>query len=328
MSSWVSETEDFYVYAPNGTHHVEYVHAIEPQLQSIPTPSISEAWPSQEHWVIHSQISQRQLNLSGLRPVSTSQSSSPQSWHTHPTYIKDVDTPVEFDVLLRGNPTPPPNRLHQHRQLWPKLNSEGFWVQDSISGQMTQDWILQPPSNLNIQAVEQGGFAQSVVTDSKGTLSIPIKHKELNVTVTADTSSKSINNPAWNLEFDSVDMVLWIPNSWTLIYWEGLIWKNIFGMLLNLGLAAFLAFLQREDKYHTLAYLSGAMLGGLIAPVSTLIWLMVSGVMRKQIGYSFSVWDGVSVLCKNHKPCPFEISRWILLNMMSMNSQKTLTFPR
>ena len=106
-----------FVYAPAGVHEFQYVHALEPQILNIPLPEPPDKWPSVEHWAIESHIAQRQINVTGLRPIATSQSLTPQSWHSHPTYTKDADATVEFDVLLRGNPSPPPNDLTQYRQI-------------------------------------------------------------------------------------------------------------------------------------------------------------------------------------------------------------------
>ena len=152
-----------FCYAPSGVHHFQYVHALKPQLNIIPIPEPPSDWPQVEHWAIESKIAHRQINITGIRPVSTAQSETPESWHIHPTYIKESTSDAEFDVLLRGNPSPPVNTLHQHRQVWPKLNATGFWIQDKISGTMNQEWRLQPPSNLNIQSIEQSNFAQSIV---------------------------------------------------------------------------------------------------------------------------------------------------------------------
>ena len=91
------------------------------------------------------------------------------------------------------------NTLHQHRQVWPKLNATGFWIQDKISGTMNQDWRLQPPSNLNIQSIEQSNFAQSIV-EQDGVVEIPIRSKHIDISVISDTSEGTLPSVGWNTD--------------------------------------------------------------------------------------------------------------------------------
>lgn len=280
MSHWTDTQNHLFVYAPSGVHEFEYVHALEPQILNIPIPEPPSNWPSLEHWAIESHIDHRQINLTGLRPIATVQSLTPQSWHDHPTYTKNSDTIIEFDVLLRGNPSPPPNDLRQFRQIWPKLNGTGFWIQDEITGTMTQDWTLQPPPNLNIQSVEQSNFAQSIVEqrhseNTQSSIEIPIRTQGVDVTVISDTSDVKLPHGQWNTAFSDTKFVLWTPNTWMILYWDGIIWSTLLGALFNIALALVFTWRHRSSTLLNLPIVFGVGFGGLIAPTSTFIWQCV-----------------------------------------------------
>lgn len=277
MSHWMDERQHLFVYAPAGIHEFQYIHALEPQILNIPVPEPPDNWPSVEHWAIDSHIAQRQINLTGLRPIATVQSLTPQSWHDHPTYTKEANDTVEFDVLLRGNPSPPPNDLTQYRQIWPKLNGNGFWIQDEITGTMTQKWMLRPPVELNIQSVEQSNFAQSIVEksdskDGQNAVSIPIRTQNVDVTVISDTSSTKVPHGQWNTDFSNTQFLLWVPSSWMVLYWDGIIWNTLLGALFNIALALCFAWRFRSTSKLNIPIVFGVGLGGLIAPTSTFVW--------------------------------------------------------
>ena len=277
ISHWMDDQNHIFVYAPAGVHEFQYVHALEPQILNIPIPEPPLNWPSMEHWAIESHIAQRQINVTGLRPIATTQSLTPPSWHNHPTYTKEPSAVVEFDVLLRGNPSPPPNDLTQYRQIWPKLNGMGFWIQDEITGTMTQGWTLTPPPELTIQSVEQSNFAQSIVEQNhseneQSTVEIPIRTQDVDITIISDTSNSTLPHGQWNTEFSSTQFVLWVPNSWMILYWDGIIWKNFVGALCNIALALVFALRYRSTSSRHTPIVLGVALGGLIAPFSTFAW--------------------------------------------------------
>ena len=273
ISHWIDEANHLWAYAPSGVHQIEYVHALEPQTQNIPTPEVSEAWPSVEYWAIESDINHRQINIKGLTPLDAAQSLAPDTWRDHPSYLKTQEANVEFDVLLRGNPSPPRNTLSHSREVWPKLNENGFWIQDNITGTMHRDWAIQPPSEINIQSIEQGATntKQSIV-EYGGAIEIPVRSNEVNLTIVSDTSETAIPHHTWSTDFSDTAVTVWMPTAWTLLYWDGWLWGSLLGMLSNLGLGVTFAWKHRSQGVINIPYVVGVMIGGLIAPISTFAW--------------------------------------------------------
>ena len=170
--------------------------------------------------------------------------------------------------------------LHSIGKSETKLNGNGFWIQDEITGTMTQKWMLQPPAELNIQSVEQSNFAQSIVEQSASkegpsTVEIPIRTQNVDVTIISDTSSSKVPRGQWNTDFSNTQFLLWVPSSWMVLYWDGIIWSTLFGALFNVALAVCFAWRFRGTSKLNIPIVFGVGLGGLIAPTSTFVWQCV-----------------------------------------------------
>ncbi len=275
VNNWVDSNGALLAYIPSGTHILSYTHALPANVEQISTPTPPTNWPTTEEWAIHTDNTIRQLSFEGLQPIDQSTSAVPIEWKHHPTYSKDSDRTVKFQTVLRGNPTPPPNNLSLSRTLWPKLTGDGFWIQDEIVGSMTQTWILQPPTHLSIQSIEQNGFAQSIVESSDGTTTIPIRNQEVSTTIIAEISESNPTFHPWNLDFSSVTIAMVVPPSSLLLYWNGLVWSNIWGAILTLILSLGWWRRSNSDALTGILLVGGSVLGGLIAPLSTLCLLMI-----------------------------------------------------
>ncbi len=307
INSWIDSSGNLVAYIPSGTHTLSYTHALPANIEEIPTPTTPTNWPITEEWTIHTDHHIRQLSFEGLQPIDQSISAVPSSWKQHPTYTKDSTSTVSFQTVLRGNPNPPPNTLSLSRTLWPKLTGEGFWIQDEISGTMTQEWFLQPPPNLAIQSIEHNGFAQSIVESSDGVNTIPVRTQEVSTTIIAESTESTPTFYPWNIDFSYVTMTMVVPPSSLLLYWNGMVWSNIWGAVLNLLLSLGWWRRSKADVLTGLLLVTGSALGGLIAPVSTLLltlfyWIGQWKSLRTSMFILSICWGGLALYeSQNHR---------------------------
>ena len=286
ISNWVDSNRELLVYAPIGTHSISYTLAFDPQTTSITPPKIADNWPDFEYWSINNNIAQRQVIYTGLKATDSSQNPVAE-WTEFPLYTREVHTPVEFQVLLRGNPTPPPNALQLNRVLWPKLNGSGYWIEDTINGTMQHDWELIPPARLQVQSIEQNQFAQSILQDSNDVTTIPIRTTKPFVQIISETNDNDILFEPWNTEFTSVTMTVQTPHSWTLLYWKGLVWSNLWGLFVNLILSIAWWKRQRPTTINGSLLIVGSCLGGLVAPMTTTIWQILRWFLNRPSQHSW-----------------------------------------
>ena len=289
LSHWVDEEQSLWVYAPVGTHTIEYTVALSSNDTTIGIPETPTQWPTIEYWAINSNIQLRQVHMNGLVPTTAQNSLLYEPWQEHPTYLYDIEKTVSFDVLLRGNPRPQPPKLTLTRTLWPKLTTTGFWIEDHIQGTMTTNQELTPPVSLQVQSIQQDEQGQSIVTHQNGSVSIPIRSPNLSIRLSADTTDQQPTFEPWNVPFDSVQLELRTPTGWRLVYWDGFIWSTLWGILINIGLSLLCWRHRQLSTLNGLLLTIGSSLGGLIAPVATISWNLIHWILGKRMQASLFI---------------------------------------
>ena len=280
IPKWFDGTGSLWVHAPIGEHQVCVVTLLPGTLEEIAFPNTPPNWPQQEYWTFKSNPMLRTVQLGNAIAVSAEHSQIPDSWKSLPTYMVPKDTIVELKEFRRGNPSPPPNTLYLQREIWPKLNEDGFWIEDHITGTMQQNWQFKPSAdiedNFEITYAESNQHAQSIMLDDTNTPQISQRHSNVTLKIQSQTHQDNIHINGWDSDFESISTTLHLPPRWKLIYWNTLQNKSPFGMI---GIAQILLLLfygiffqHKHPLIHKILHIIGVLAGSLCAPFITLLW--------------------------------------------------------
>ena len=298
LNHWFSEDEHLWVSVPNGLHLIEFTLSLPTGTSDIPLSYNSEIWPEVESWAIQTKTDLRQIRMKNLRPIAASQTTLPLDWQSFPTYQRSLSDIPAVEEIHRGDPTPRNNRLRLSRTIWPKLTSDAA----------TAETMLDSNYPLTVHHIEQNGFAQTILENSTSVL-IPIRNQDANIIVQSETNEHPLHIQHWNHRFDSIMTELRLPTNWKLLYWNGWSWNSVTqGILFNVFL--YIGIISWRRQYSTMdtVKLFCAIGGGLIAPVTTFIWQILSAISEWKRQFSWMFFIGVlwcAAALYESKPTPF-----------------------
>ena len=199
---------------------------VAPVLE-IPSAPVTpeQLWVGEEVWAFAAHPDLRQVLIEGAPAVDPSQTRLPDVWRSLPSYLVKAGDKVTLTEQRRGDPTPPPDRLTLHRELWLDAAGTGFTIRDRLTGDLANAWRLEMPTPQVLGHVTANGRDQ-LITRQKADASAGVELREGSLNLVADSRLEdgSGNLPAvgWDEDFQEVDAQLHLPPGWRLLDANGI----------------------------------------------------------------------------------------------------------
>lgn len=183
----------------------------------------NNGWPQQEVWVFSAESTLRTVQIGGVVSMDPNQTQLPDAWKALPAYLVPEGTAFKLNVMHRGDPNPPSNRLSLKRTLWLDFDGAHYTVRDKIVGSLNQSDRLEMNAPYQLGRVDLAGAPQ-VVTQLKddGNAGVEVRNRALDLTAISLFEKTSLMPvTGWQTEFDSVHTTLHLPPGWSLLHATG-----------------------------------------------------------------------------------------------------------
>jgi hypothetical protein len=186
-------------------------------METLTAPSPGGAWPAQEFWAVQVDDQVRAVDLSGPPAVDPARTSLPEAWHSLPAFIVAPGDALTFTELRRGEPSPAPNQLSLHRELWLDADGGGLTVRDRWSGQMRQGWRLNLLEPAQLGHVSDHGEEQ-VITRAP-LPGVELRWADVSLVAESRTEGRPGQMPAvgWDSDVNRLSGTLYLPPGWRLL---------------------------------------------------------------------------------------------------------------
>ncbi len=190
---------------------------------SLSAPQAAAPWPDREYWSVKTDERVRAVNLAGPDGIDPARTPVPEAWRLHPTFLVTADTPLTLEELRRGEPTPLPNRLDVHRELWLDADGGGLTVRDHIDGAMNQRWRLDVAAPADLGHVSDRDVDQVITRTADGAVGVELRAAEVRVVAESRIEARPSVLPAvgWQVDANRLDATLNLPPGWTLLTGTG-----------------------------------------------------------------------------------------------------------
>jgi hypothetical protein len=218
-----------------GTWTVTFDAVHEGPVSTLSAPAKELPWPAQEVWVVATDDRIRAVNLTGPAGVDAGRTNLPQDadWRGLPTWMVSPDTPLAFEELRRGEPSPPPNQLSLDREIWLDLNGEGLTVRDRFTGTMNLGWRLDvlPPTALG--HVSDQSVDQVITEVTEGAAGVELRRQQVNLVAESRIEGRPTELPAvgWDTDVHRLSGKIHLPPGWRLLTATGV--DNLDGSVLD-----------------------------------------------------------------------------------------------
>ena len=219
------------------------------QLTSLDLPRLTHPLPQEEIWVFDARRFQRVVEVQGVLTIDPTQTNLPQKWKSFPAFrVRGGDT-MHLKVIRRGNQKTEPNKLSLKKTLWMDFNGNGFTVQDTIEGAMTQGWRLTAHPEMKLGQVLVDGKPQ-LITLAPDTKEEGIEVRNGNISLSSDSRidgrHSTLDATGWRQDFKRVSTRMNLPPGWRLFSVNGVdnnaeSWVNRWS-LLDIFLVLIIAF--------------------------------------------------------------------------------------
>jgi len=204
-----------------GEYEITLVSRFLSQPQSIVGAIAQGAWPGREIISFRADPSLREVQLSGVPSVDTSQLSMPRQWLHYPTYSLAPGERLSIATEYRGDHSPAANELSLHRDLWLDFDGDALTSLDRIRGAMHRDWRLNAAPGSQIGRASVDGEAV-LITSDKGGQGIEIRSPSIDLEAVSRVAQTSdIDAVGWDANVDEYRSVLHLPPGWRVLHGSG-----------------------------------------------------------------------------------------------------------
>jgi len=201
-----------------GEYQITMLSRFLSQPHSVVIPAAQGAWPAREIISFKADPSLREVQLSGVPSIDTSQLSMPRQWLHYPTYSLAAGQRLSIATEYRGDHSPAANELTLHRDLWLDFDGAALTSLDRISGAMHKDWRLNAAPGSQIGRATVGGEAV-LITSDKGRQGIEIRSPTIDLEAVSRVAQASdINAVGWDASVDNYRSVLHLPPGWRVFH--------------------------------------------------------------------------------------------------------------
>ncbi len=190
-------------------------------------PQLAGPWPEEEVWSFAAHNELRIVEVSGAPPVDPQQTQVPPPWRAYPAFALKAGDALHFAEKQRGDPQPQPGRLSLRRRLWLDFDGRGYTVQDTLQGQLNDQWRLGTVPPLRLGSAQLDGEPQPITSlggvDGGGVQGVEVRHGTLNLLAASRIDGVIARLPVsgWDHEFQSVSTELNLPPGWRLLAASG-----------------------------------------------------------------------------------------------------------
>ncbi|MBS0287650.1 MAG: hypothetical protein JSR17_10160 [Proteobacteria bacterium] len=183
-------------------------------LETIPSP-----WPASEIWSFEPQNELRLVEITGAQSMDPQQTDMPQEWKAYPSYLLLQGKSLNLVEKRRGQEKHPSD-LSLTRHLWLDFSGKGFIAQDTIVGNVTDNWRLATTVPLALRRATMDG-QDKLITElaANETPGIEVRQGHVNLTAVSRIDSKPFSLPAigWDFDVRSLSTTLYLPPGWKLV---------------------------------------------------------------------------------------------------------------
>ncbi len=213
----ISDRKRLSVQARAGTWNIFITARMEGPQTNI---SAGKCVHGDEIWSFQPRHELRMVDLKGPPPVEPRRTEMPSSWKPLQAFLMSPDTPLEIQMLRRGNPAPPPDSLTLHRTYWLDFDGGGFTLHDRISGTLSRTWYLAAGTPMVLGRVSVDG-QERVITqkEPQKKSGVTLRQGRLNLAADARLPKRSGNLPAtgWDHDIEHLSAILNLPPGWRLL---------------------------------------------------------------------------------------------------------------
>jgi hypothetical protein len=193
------------------------------QPTALQPPAVEDPWPAREVWVFAADETLRQVELTGLSPVDPSRTDLPPEWRKLPAFVVDAGQKLVLKQVRRGEPEPPPDRIHLHRELWLDLSGRAFTIRDRFSGTLARTWRLdvQRPGELGRAALDR---AEQLITANPSTQALGVELRRGTLSLEADsrmTRDGALPAVGWSADVEQLGGAVHLPPGWWMLTASG-----------------------------------------------------------------------------------------------------------
>ncbi|MGD9157100.1 MAG: hypothetical protein PVG39_01715, partial [Desulfobacteraceae bacterium] len=177
-----------------------------------------------EIWVVKSRNHLRMIKVQGVPGVDPGQTDLPDEWKSYPAYIVNKGDALVLEEIRRGDPSPAPDQLTLHRNIWLDFDGKGYTLRDRINGTMSRQWnlVMNPPVKLGRVVLD--GVDQLITSHGKDNKpGVELRKGEIDLQGESRIESGKNTIPAvgWDHDVQRLSANLNLPPGWRLINVNG-----------------------------------------------------------------------------------------------------------
>ena len=178
----------------------------------------------QEIWVVQSQNHLRMIKVQGVQGIDPGQTDLPGEWKSFPAYLINKGDKLVLEQTRRGDPSPSPDHLTLHRNIWLDFDGKGYTLQDTIDGTMSRQWYLAMNSPVALGRVVLDGVDQLITGHGKDNKpGVELRRGDISLEGESRIESGKNTIPAvgWDHDVQQLSATLNLPPGWRLVNVNG-----------------------------------------------------------------------------------------------------------
>ena len=206
-----------------GVWSIEVTARAPAPVTELSLPALQAPWPAEEVWSFAAHNELRIVEVSGAAPVDPQQTQVPPPWRGYPAFALKAGEALHFAEKQRGDPNPQPGRLSLQRRLWLDFDGHGYTVEDTVSGQLNDQWRLGTAAPLHLGSLQLDGEPQPITSLGAAEQGVEVRHGALKLVAASRIDGVVSHLPVtgWDHEFQSVSAELNLPPGWRLLATSG-----------------------------------------------------------------------------------------------------------
>lgn len=191
-----------------------------PVAELAPAAAQGDLWPAREVWVFDPRPWLRQTDVEGAPTIDPRQTALPADWQRLSAYLLGPGDRLRLVERRRGDPQPPPDRLHLERTLWLDFDGRGYTIADHLSGNLSASWRLEsaPPTALGrVEVGDTPAFVTRLEADGPTGVEVRPGDLDLRAVSRVDTALATLPAVGWRHDVESLSATLHLPPGWRLI---------------------------------------------------------------------------------------------------------------
>ena len=206
-----------------GVWNIEVTARAPAPVAELTLPALAAPWPAEEVWSFAAHNALRIVEVGGAPPVDPQQTQVPEPWRGYPAYAMKAGETLRFDEKQRGDPHPQPGQLNLQRRIWLDFDGHGYTVQDTVSGQLNDQWRLGVTAPLHLGSARLDGQPQPITRLVDNDQGVEVRHGAVNLVAASRVDEGLARLPVtgWDHEFQQVSTELNLPPGWRLLATSG-----------------------------------------------------------------------------------------------------------